>query len=188
MEGRKWFCPPGQLIRLCLKMVWLFAISVADPDPNPDPHVFGPPGSGSFYHKAKNSKKNLDSYCFVTSFWLFISENDENVPFKKYVPNKQNNFFLNLFWVGILKVNDENRRIRIRIRIRIWRQGSADPDPDPDPHQNVMDSQNWFAYFSAWPRPPRGGPPPPGPWPSTPPPSSPTSPLLPPSSIRISLI
>jgi hypothetical protein len=24
--------------------------SVADPDPNPDPHVFGPPGSGSFYH------------------------------------------------------------------------------------------------------------------------------------------
>jgi hypothetical protein len=38
-------------------------ISVADPDPNPDPHVFGPPGSGSgsFYHHAKNSKKNLDS-------------------------------------------------------------------------------------------------------------------------------
>ncbi len=24
--------------------------SVADPDPNPDPHVFGPPGSGSFCH------------------------------------------------------------------------------------------------------------------------------------------
>ncbi len=26
--------------------------SIADPDPNPDPgpHVFGPPGSGSFYH------------------------------------------------------------------------------------------------------------------------------------------
>jgi hypothetical protein len=54
-------------------------------DPNPDPHVFGPPGSGSisqrygsgsrsgsgsgsFYHQAKKSKKNLDSYCFVTSF------------------------------------------------------------------------------------------------------------------------
>jgi hypothetical protein len=27
-------------------------ISVADPDP-PDPHVFGPPGSGSFYQHAK---------------------------------------------------------------------------------------------------------------------------------------
>jgi hypothetical protein len=26
--------------------------SVADPDP-PDPRVFGPPGSGSFYHRAK---------------------------------------------------------------------------------------------------------------------------------------
>jgi hypothetical protein len=56
-----------------------------DPDPDPpDPHVFGPPRSGSisqrygsygsgsgsesFYHQAKKSKKNLDSYYFVTSF------------------------------------------------------------------------------------------------------------------------
>ncbi len=31
-----------------------FKISVADPDPNP--HVFGPPGSGSFYHHAKIEK------------------------------------------------------------------------------------------------------------------------------------
>jgi hypothetical protein len=47
--------------------------SVADPDP----YVLGPPGSGSvskrygfgsFYHQAKiASKKNLDSYCFLTS-------------------------------------------------------------------------------------------------------------------------
>jgi hypothetical protein len=51
----------------------------------PDPHVFGPPGSGSispvwlrilkssFYHQAKkmkNSKKNLDSWCF-DFFWAF---------------------------------------------------------------------------------------------------------------------
>jgi hypothetical protein len=37
--------------------------SVADPDlnPDPDPHVFGPPGSGSFYHQAKKVRKNLDS-------------------------------------------------------------------------------------------------------------------------------
>jgi hypothetical protein len=58
--------------------------SVADPDPNPgpdppDPHVFGPPGSGSIMQRygsgsgsgsspSKKSKKNLDSYCFVTSF------------------------------------------------------------------------------------------------------------------------
>ncbi len=42
---------------------------------DPDPYVFGPPGSGSvsqrygfgsFYH-LENSKKNLDSKCFVTS-------------------------------------------------------------------------------------------------------------------------
>ncbi len=54
-----------------------------------DPNVFGPPGSGSRFisqrygsgsgsgirillSSSKNSKKNLDSYCFVTSFWLFI--------------------------------------------------------------------------------------------------------------------
>ncbi len=60
--------------------------SAADPDPNPDPsdpHAFGPPGSGSgsisqryasgarvriLLSISKNSKKNLDSYCFVTSF------------------------------------------------------------------------------------------------------------------------
>jgi hypothetical protein len=49
----------------------------------------------------------------------------------------QKNFFLNSF-VGILKVNDENRRIRIRIRSQ--RHGSADPDP----RQNGMDPQHLF--------------------------------------------
>ncbi len=70
---------------------WCLHNRVADPD-LPDPHFFGPPGSGSgsisqrygsgsgsgsgsFYHRiwilpspSKKSKKNLDSYCFVTSF------------------------------------------------------------------------------------------------------------------------
>jgi hypothetical protein len=62
-------------------------------DPDPDPHVFGPPGSGSISQRyrsgsgstgfwtsririllssSKISKKNLDSFCFVTSFGLFI--------------------------------------------------------------------------------------------------------------------
>ncbi len=49
-----------------------------DPDPS-DPYVLRPPGfgsavqrygSGSFYHQAKIVRKNLDSYCFVTFFWL----------------------------------------------------------------------------------------------------------------------
>jgi hypothetical protein len=34
----------------------------------------GGSGFGSFHHQAKNSKKKLDSYCFVTSFGLFIFE------------------------------------------------------------------------------------------------------------------
>ncbi len=61
-----------------------------------DPYVFGPPGSTSgsisqrygswsFYHQAKIvRKKNIDwfdSYCFVTSLWLFILKN---------VPSKSN--------------------------------------------------------------------------------------------------
>ncbi len=53
--------------------------------------VFGPPGSGSlsqrygsgsFYHQAKilNSKKSLDSYCFVTFFYFLPLKNYLNVP------------------------------------------------------------------------------------------------------------
>jgi hypothetical protein len=47
--------------------------------------VFGPPGSGSvnqrygsgsgsgsLYHQAKIVKKNIETYCFVTSFPLFF--------------------------------------------------------------------------------------------------------------------
>jgi hypothetical protein len=70
-------------------------------DPNPDPFVGGMnPDPG---------KKNLDFYCFVTSFWLFIFENNVHVPSKNTM---QKNFFLNQFFVGVLKVNDENIRIR----------------------------------------------------------------------------
>jgi hypothetical protein len=29
--------------------------SVADPDSEPDPYVFGPPGSGSFYQQARKT-------------------------------------------------------------------------------------------------------------------------------------
>jgi hypothetical protein len=55
-------------------------ISVADPDP----YVFGPPGSGSKSTilapdpdpsiVKQNSKENLKSYCFVTSLRLLIFE------------------------------------------------------------------------------------------------------------------
>ncbi len=76
--------------------------SVADPDP----YVFGPPGSGSvsqrygsgsFHHQAKIVRKTL----------------------KK-------------FFVGSLKVSDENSRIRIQDPGSLVRG----VDPDPDPYQN----------------------------------------------------
>ena len=54
--------------------------SIADPNPDPpDPHVFGPPGSGSFYQQGKISKKNLDSYCFVPSLGFLSLKNDMTV-------------------------------------------------------------------------------------------------------------
>jgi hypothetical protein len=85
----------------------IFSPSVADPDrdSDPDPHVFGPPGSGSTSHRygsgsrillwirillssCKNSKKNLDSYYFVTLFDFLSLKNDVNVASKS---NKQKN-------------------------------------------------------------------------------------------------
>jgi hypothetical protein len=93
--------------------------------PDPDPHVFGPSGSGStsqrygsgsgtgpFFYHAKKSKKNLDSYYFVTLFDFLSLKNDVNVPSKS---NKQKKLCSKLVFAGILKVNDENSRIRIRI-------------------------------------------------------------------------
>ncbi len=64
----------------------LHKTSAADPDP--DPHVFGPPGSGSisqrygsgsgsesFYHHAKIVRKTLiPTTVFCDSFLLFIFE------------------------------------------------------------------------------------------------------------------
>jgi hypothetical protein len=64
----------------------------------------------------------FDSLCF---------KNDLNVTLKS---NKQKNYFLNEFLVGLLKVNDENRRIRNRFRIQIH-QSKAWGSADPNPHQ-----------------------------------------------------
>jgi hypothetical protein len=100
-----------------------------DADPS-DPYVFGPPGSrsGSIIQRYgsallssyKNSKKNLDSYCFVILFDFLSLKNDVNLPSKS---NK--NFFVKIkFFVGILKVNDENSRIRIH-QSETWIRGSG---------------------------------------------------------------
>ncbi len=59
-------------------------------DPDPDPLVRGIDSDPDPSINSKNSKKKLDTYCFVTSFGLFIF--DVNVPSKS---NKQKNFFFN---------------------------------------------------------------------------------------------
>jgi hypothetical protein len=62
----------------------------------------------------------------VTLFEFLSLKNDVNVASKSH---KQKKIVLkNLFFAGILKVNDENRRIRIQ-----------DPDPNPDPLVRGMD-------------------------------------------------
>ena len=64
----------------------------------------------------------------MTLFDFLSLKNNVYVPSKS---NKQKIVLKNLFFAGILKVNDENSRIRIQ-----------DPDADPDPPQNVMDPQH----------------------------------------------
>jgi hypothetical protein len=95
----------SQILLTHMKQALIVNTSVADPnlDPDPpDPHVFGPPGSGSISHRygsgsgsgslssCKNSKKNIDSYYFVTLFDFLSLENYVNVPSKS---NKQQNVF-----------------------------------------------------------------------------------------------
>ncbi len=62
----------------------------------PDPHVFGPPGSGSFYHNAKLVRKTL----IPTILWLFLTflslENYVNVPSKS---NKQKKIVLKMIFL-----------------------------------------------------------------------------------------
>jgi hypothetical protein len=64
-----WHQPPP----LCrLHALLQVHFSVADPDPNRDPDPSAPCVFGLWIRillsSSKNSKKNLDSYCFVTSF------------------------------------------------------------------------------------------------------------------------
>ncbi len=57
---------------------------------------------------SKNSKKNLDSYCFATSFWLFSSENYVNIPSKS-----------NLNPDPLVRGMDPRIQIRIRIHTKM---------------------------------------------------------------------
>ncbi len=95
---------------------------------NPDPYVFFWPvpevrdTDPDPSITKQNDRKNLDSYCFVTSLCLYIFE----MLCKCTVRSKRNvqkNFltFLKQFFVGVLKVNDENSRIQSRIRTNMSR-------------------------------------------------------------------
>ncbi len=115
-----------------------FSIRVPDPDP-PDPHVFRPPGSGSFYHQAKIARKTL----IPTVLWLLLDflslKNDINVPSKS---NKQNFFFISFLlasWRSMTKIGRSGSISQ--------RHGSANPDTDP--HQNVMDPEHCLT-LSKW--------------------------------------
>jgi hypothetical protein len=54
------------------------------PDPYPLVRGVNPDPSIILLSSSKNSKKNLDSYCFVTSLDFLSLKNDVNVPSKSY--------------------------------------------------------------------------------------------------------
>jgi hypothetical protein len=96
-------------------------ISVVDrnvPDPEPDPYLCVWAswirsrnylyGSGSFHQLAKTFNKNLDLCCLVTYSWIFIFEDWCKWAYKKVM---RKILFKNLFFVGILEVNDEKNKI-----------------------------------------------------------------------------
>ncbi len=92
---------------------FLMVSSVGDPNPDPlDLHVFGPPDPlvrgmdpDPYLLSSKNSKKNLDFYCFVTSFWLFTFEKWCKSTFKKlYAINLFLIIFLLASWRSMMKI------------------------------------------------------------------------------------
>jgi hypothetical protein len=108
-------------------------------DPDPDRTVRGmdsdpAPGIRILLSSCKNSKKNLDSFYFVTLDFLSL-KNDGNVPSKSTVISRKN-CVKNNFFAGMLKVNDENSRIRIQ-----------DPDPlvrSMDPRIRIHPKMSWI--------------------------------------------
>jgi len=92
----------------------------------------------------KYSKKNLDFYCFVTSFWLFIFVKWCKSTFKKVKCRKtfKKISFLLASWRSMMKIEGSASRSGSISQ----RHGSADPDPDP--HQNVMDPQHCWRAFT----------------------------------------
>jgi hypothetical protein len=69
-------------IRMLIK---IHNTSVADPDPDsPDTRVFGPPGSGSFYHHAKLVRKNLIPTILRLFLNFYLCKNFVNLASKSH--------------------------------------------------------------------------------------------------------
>ncbi len=113
--------------------IWIHIIlGLLDPDPlirgvdsDLDPSII-------LLSASKNSKENLDSYGFVTSFDFLSFKNYVNVPSKS---NKQKNFF----FVGVLRSTTKIAGSGSESGYGSISQRHGSADPDPNPHQNVMD-------------------------------------------------
>ena len=66
---------PVLRIRIRIHRIHMF-LGLLDPDPDPLVRGMNPAPDPDPSILSKNSKKNLDFYCFVTSFWLFILFSD----------------------------------------------------------------------------------------------------------------
>ncbi len=89
-------------------------------------------GSGSFYHLAKKSKKNLDSYYFVTLFDFLSLNNDVNVGSKS---NKEGKIYLKIIFLLALW----------RSMTKIARSGSRDPlVRGMDPRIRIHHKMSWI--------------------------------------------
>jgi hypothetical protein len=105
-------------------------------DPDQDPLVRGMDPDPSILKKEKN-KKNLDSHCFVTSFWLLSLKNYVNVS-SNSTGNKQKNFFFLAFWrsIPVTKIAGSGSESE-----------SGYISERHDLQQNVMDPQQWLKHL-----------------------------------------
>ncbi len=88
----------------------------------------------------KNSKKNLDSFYFVTHFDFLSLKNDVNVPSKSNTQKKK--VFLLASWRSMTKIAGSGSGSTSQ------KHGSEDPDPDLP--QNVMDPEHCFYEQHLW--------------------------------------
>jgi hypothetical protein len=149
--------------------------SIADPDPC----VFGPPGSGSgsinqrygsgsgsFYQQAKIVRKILITTVLFCDFflifylwkmmWMYHQKVISRKTLKSFI------IFLLASWRSMTIIAGSGSASESGSISQ--RHGSADPDPGPDPHQNVMDQQHWWSLYlvctgwtwrGRWPWPPQ---------------------------------